>query len=127
MDYAELSDFVRRRMRMSHVYQPVMLITLLRSGGECPTEDIARAILSRDQSQVEYYETITNNMVGRALCSHGVVEKEGRAYRLAGYDRLTPSQVEELISLCEGKLQEYVASCGRRGCWGSSTRRSSRC
>lgn len=114
MGYADLSDFVRRRMRMSHVYQPVMLVTLLRGGGRCPVEEIARAILSHDQSQVEYYETVTNNMVGRVLRSHGVVEKEGRTYRLAGYDRLTSDQVEELAVLCEEKLAEYVARRGAR-------------
>ncbi len=101
-------------MRISHVYQPVMLMTLLRRGGESPAEESARAILSHDQSQVEYYEAVTNNVVGRVLSSHGVVEKDGRSYRLAGYDRLNPSQVEELIRLCEGKLQEYVSRRGAR-------------
>lgn len=32
MIYEELVDFLRDRMRMSHVYQPVMLMTLLRRG-----------------------------------------------------------------------------------------------
>ena len=63
-------------MRTSHVYQPVMSMTLLR-GGECSTEEVARAILSHDQSQAEYYEAVTNNMVGRVLRSHGAVERDG--------------------------------------------------
>ena len=31
--YEELRDFLQNRMRMSHIYQPVMLMTLLGSGG----------------------------------------------------------------------------------------------
>lgn len=49
MNYAGLYDFVRHRMRMSHVYQPVMLMTMLRGCGECHAEEIARVILSHDR------------------------------------------------------------------------------
>ena len=31
--YDELADFIENRMRMEHVYQPVMLMTLLQNGG----------------------------------------------------------------------------------------------
>ena len=31
--YEELRDFLQNRMRMSHIYLPVMLMTLLGSGG----------------------------------------------------------------------------------------------
>ncbi|MDP9475369.1 MAG: hypothetical protein M3R38_06710 [Actinomycetota bacterium] len=58
-------------MRMSHVYQPVMLLALLRGGGEARTEEIAKAILVHDESQLEYYEDVTKNMVGRVLRRHG--------------------------------------------------------
>jgi hypothetical protein len=32
MIYERLADFVQNRMRMSHIYQPVMLMALLREG-----------------------------------------------------------------------------------------------
>ncbi|MCA1716176.1 MAG: hypothetical protein LC781_04700 [Actinobacteria bacterium] len=62
--YEQLADFVDNRMRMSHVYQPVMLMTLLREGGKRSTEELAKAILAHDESQVEFYENVTKNMVG---------------------------------------------------------------
>jgi hypothetical protein len=43
-------------MRMSHVYQPVMLTCLLTNRGHASVTDIARSILQHDESQVEYYE-----------------------------------------------------------------------
>jgi hypothetical protein len=59
MTYEQLADFVQNRMRMSHIYQPVMLMTLLRQGGRGSTKAIARSILAHDQSQVEYSENVT--------------------------------------------------------------------
>ena len=40
------------------------------------TRDIAREILMYDISQIEYYENVVNNMVGRVLRNRGVVEKK---------------------------------------------------
>ena len=86
--YEQLADFVEKRMRMFHVYQPVMLMTLLREGGKRSTEKLAKAILAHDESQVEYYEDVTKNMVGRVLRNHGIVEKEDDGFSLIGYEDL---------------------------------------
>jgi ATP adenylyltransferase len=67
MQYSELEEFVLKRMRMSHVYQPVMLMTLLKDGGRSSTTEIAKAILDHDQSQIEYYEKIVGNVKDRFL------------------------------------------------------------
>ena len=65
--YQKLRDFIQHQMRMSHIYQPVMLRELLKRRGKANTTTIAKALLSRDQSQIEYYEAITKNMVGKVL------------------------------------------------------------
>jgi ATP adenylyltransferase len=33
MTYEKLLEFINQRMRMSHIYQPVMLMTLLKNKG----------------------------------------------------------------------------------------------
>ncbi len=114
MTYEQLVDFVQNRMRMSHVYQPIMLTTLLQGDGRASTGEIARAILAHDESQVEYYEDVTKNMVGRVLRRHGVVERAGDGYSFVGYDALDEEQVGQLISLCEDKLEGYKARRGKR-------------
>ena len=107
--FDELSDFIRNQMRMSHVYQPVMLMELLKRGGSASTHDIAKALLVRDISQVEYYETITRNMVGRVLTrNRGITEKQGDSYHLKGFDDLSETEVEELLGLCADKLERYL-------------------
>lgn len=112
MTYTELVDFIERRMRMSHIYQPVMMMTLLQHNGQASTRDIAKAILHDDQSQIEYYENITRNMVGRVLRNHGIVTKEGKDYVLAGHEALTKKQSKHLMDLCQQKLDAYLQ---RRG------------
>ena len=83
-----LRDFIQNRMRVSHIYQPVMIKALLENGGQATTEEIAKSLLAYDQSQVEYYTLRTKNMVGKVLANNGVVEpiKDGR--QITGY-RLT--------------------------------------
>src|SRR3712207_1513813 len=65
--YQRLSRFIQQEMRMSHIYQPVMLRELLTRGGTASVREIAKALLAEDRSQVEYYEQITTQMVGRVL------------------------------------------------------------
>lgn len=55
MTYEELKHLITDRMSPSHVYQPVMLKTLLCNEGKGAKEVIAKNILARDPSQLEYY------------------------------------------------------------------------
>ena len=72
--FPELEHYIREQMRMSHIYQPVMLQVLLMNGGMATTEEVAKALLGYDRSQVEYYEIRTKNMVGKVLTQNGVIE-----------------------------------------------------
>src|SRR6056297_3393131 len=67
MTYHQLRDYILSQMRMSAVYQPVMLKVLLERDGAADVTEIAKALLSYDQSQIEYYAIRTKNMVGRIL------------------------------------------------------------
>ena len=114
MNFNQLSDFISRQMRMSHVYQPVMLLALLKNNGSSTENEIAKSILEHDESQVEYYQNITNNMVGRVLRNHGIVVRDKKRYRLEGYEQLTQDQIDSLIQRCELKLQEYIDKRGEQ-------------
>jgi ATP adenylyltransferase len=45
---------MQKRMRMSHIYQPVMIKELLQSGGRASIRSIAGAFLSRDGPEDPY-------------------------------------------------------------------------
>ena len=80
--FKHLRNFIQKQMRMSHIYQPVMIKELLKRGGKASIRTIAAAFLARDVSQLEYYEQITKNMPGKVLAKHGIVERDGDHYRL---------------------------------------------
>ena len=108
MTYQELKDFITTKMRMSHVYQPVMLVEILKKGGYASTEQIAKSILNHDPTQVDYYKEVVKNMVGKVLTSNrGITSKTGDTYSLIDAEKLTKTQIKELITLCQDKIKEY--------------------
>jgi len=114
MNFRSLKKFIAQDMRMSHIYQPVMIKALLGRNGRCTTKQIAAEILSGDASQLEYYERVTREMPGRVLSKRGVVSKVENGYELNGFGSLDRAQILELKSLCDQKLDEYLAKRGEK-------------
>ncbi len=111
--YRALRGFLLHRMRMSHLYQPVMPRTLIAGGGTATVREIAAAFLAYDESQLEYYEHITRAMPGRVLAKHGLMRREGGGYRLApDLGELSADERRSLLEICDQAVAEYVA---RRG------------
>lgn len=114
MTIEELEAFITTEMKMSHVYQPVMLIELLKSPSGADVETIAKAILGHDQPQIEYYRERVKRMVGQVLSGNRGVAKKVEApggriwgYRLALQHDLSDCERQRLISLCESKIGEF--------------------
>ena len=95
MNFGELKGF-DTKMRMEHIYHLVMIKTLLESGDKLLSEKSLR-FLQLDESQIDYFKEITNQMPGRVLRDHGVVTKHSDGYSLNISD-LTEAQRSELIS-----------------------------
>lgn len=108
-DFEKLKYFLTTKMRMSHIYQPVMILKLLKRNGLANKRDIAEAILSYDESQKEYYEKITTSMVGKVLTkNNNITSKKKDQYSLNGFDGLESAQKEELKLICEEKILNYL-------------------
>jgi ATP adenylyltransferase len=80
--FQRLKDFLTQQMRMSHLYQPLMLRTLIKKGGLASLRDIASCFVAHDESQIEYYIEITKRMPGQVLTRHHLVQRDGSGYRL---------------------------------------------
>jgi len=108
MNFKQLKQFIADDMKMKQVYQPVMLITLLKNKGKATTKEIAQAILNQDPTQIEYYSLIVKNMVGNVLTKkRGVTEKIGDTYTLLDGNQLNAEETKELIYLCEEKIKTF--------------------
>jgi ATP adenylyltransferase len=106
--FTRLRDFIAHAMQMSHVYQPVMLRTLIERGGKASLLEVAQALLAEDRAQLDYYREITKRMPGAVLRRRGMVDCQGGAYSIPGFDDMTATERHELIELCHAKVDEFL-------------------
>ena len=110
--FDRLQSFIQTQMRMSHIYQPVMIKELLQHGGRASIRQIAAAFLARDDGQLEYYEQITKSMPGKVLGKHGIVERDGEQYRLTEASSITSEERKELVRMCDAAIETYLQKRG---------------
>ena len=111
LDFEELRDFIAHRMKMTHIYQPLMIKTLLESNNEATAEDVARGFLNEDKAQLEYYTLIAKRWPSITLRRHSVVSytrENGRGVFRLMLDGTTAAQRARLIELCDARIEEYI-------------------
>jgi ATP adenylyltransferase len=115
--YERLRDYIAKRMRMSHVDQPLMLMELLARRSPAPAQDVARRILGEDVTQIEYYTERVKRMVGKVLTGNGITRYDQGAYDLVGGEELSDAEREELLQLCRQRLDAFRMQRGEEvGC-----------
>lgn len=108
--YERLRSFLSKAMSMSHVYQPLMIRTILAGGGAATRRQIAASYLAADLSQLEYYEQITKGYPTQTLKRHGIIEHSRGVYRLSrDIPALNEWERASLMALCDAKVADYVA------------------
>jgi hypothetical protein len=93
---ADLISFIRTRMRMSHIYQPVVIRSLLDSGNVATVRQLALDLLSSDEAQIRYYEDRIKKMPLPVLRRHGIVTSDRDGVVRLNVDRMTFEQRAEL-------------------------------
>jgi hypothetical protein len=83
---------------MQHIYQPVMIKTLLESNNKASKRKIDPSFLQLDESQIDYYKIITSQMPGRVLKKHNIVSELNLNIKL---NRVG-------LAVCEPKLTQFV-------------------
>ena len=115
MTYKELAEFIEHHMLMSHIYQPLLIRTLIDAGGSATVRQIAQAFLSQDESQLLHYEDTIKKMPVPVLSRHKVLKRDGQLVSLT-VKKLTLEQKAHLRTLCEQRMQGYIQSRGL-GIW----------
>jgi len=100
MEYEELRDFLLKKMRLSHIYQPLLIKTLVEANGKATTRQLARAFLAQDEKQLEYYEERLVQMPIPVLSKHGIITREGDMVSL-NTEKLNLKQQSEIKKICE--------------------------
>jgi ATP adenylyltransferase len=113
MTVEQLIEFLERRMSMSHVYQPLLIRTLLDAGGTATLRQAAIALVSENESLINEAEETIARMPIPVLQKHGVVEYDKAARLLTlSVPRLGLQERARIRMLCDQRLGEYLAKRG---------------
>ncbi len=115
MTYKNLIDFLENKMSMSHIYQPLLIKSLIDAGGSATIRQLAFNFLSQDESQIRYYEKRIKEMPLRVLRKHKILEKDGELVTL-NVKKLSFEQKAQIKMICEKKLQDFIVKRGL-GIW----------
>jgi len=106
---------------MSHIYQPLMLIELIKGNGNTNGQKIAKSFLKYDETQIDYYKHITKLMPFKFLSSHlKEIKRNKENYSFEDFD-LDEREKKELINICNQKLEKYIQKRGIKNIFGHRT------
>ncbi len=111
MTPTDLLLFIRTKMRMSHVYQPLVIRHLVESGGTSTIRQLARSLASSDLAQIAFYERRLKEMPLKVLKRHGVIEVQGDLVRLAA-NSLELSEMLEVEVACSERIATFLTERG---------------
>jgi diadenosine tetraphosphate (Ap4A) HIT family hydrolase len=113
MTVEQLIQFIERRMSMSHIYQPLLIRTLLDAGGTATLRQTAIAFVAQDESLIIEAEKTIVRMPIPVLQKHGVVDYEQTSRLLKlNVPILGLQERAKLRMLCDQRLGEYLAARG---------------
>ena len=101
LSFMDLQKFLLKEMQMQANYQPIMIRTLLLSGGKAIKENIAAKIKELNSEKVD--QDFKNIPVYDVLQRRGVVRKLGDDFILNSTE-LTQEQRQQLIALCNWRI-----------------------
>ena len=111
VDSEALKDFIVKKMKMSHIYQPLLIRLLIESGGQSTIRQLAKEFSAFDESHVRVYEKRLRDMPIRVLRRHGVVTFEKNLVTL-DVPELSLEERRTLIAECEAKITQFIRERG---------------
>ena len=100
MTFKELYDFIDNKMRMSHIYQPLLIKTLVEADGSATVRQLAQQFVLEDESQLQYYENTIKKMPVKVLKNHGIVSNQDSLISL-NVKKITFKEKAQLKRICE--------------------------
>lgn len=111
MSESPLLHFLKEKMSMTEVYQPVVIRELLLKGGTCSKSELALALARYDQSVIEFYEKVLMRWPKQTLVKHGIVayDRQTKTFTLSQpHAESTHADVE--IAECENQIRKWQSA-----------------
>src|SRR3989339_562828 len=115
MGFTELKTFIIEKMKLSHLYQPLLIKELVENGGKATIRQLAVSFLKNDESQIQYFEKRLKDMPIKILSKHGIIERKDDLIELKT-GKLSFQELAEIKMLCEEKVYKFVSQKGL-GIW----------
>ena len=117
----ELVEFIDNTMRMSHIYQPLLIQSLVESGGQATLRELAVKFLSEEEAEIQEMMKTIKTMPVHVLSAKNKNRKKPIVEERDGVVRLLAKPADlkeraEILGACARKLHEYVARRGE-GIW----------
>lgn len=117
MTFDELLEFIERRMSMSHIYQPLLIRSLLDADGSATLRQLALALLTASEPSIREAEDTIRGIPVRVLRKHGVIDYDATSRLMTlRVEKLTYQEKARLRAACERKLGEFLEKRGL-GVW----------
>ena len=78
---SDFREFIEKDMRMSHIYQPLLIRMLLESGGASTLRDLALRFVTFNEAELQAMEKTLKKMPVQVLKNRGWVERDGDTVR----------------------------------------------
>ena len=115
MSFRLLKNYIQNKMKMSHIYQPVMIKSLINNNGRNNSKNIAKEILSYDPWAIKYYDDIVKLMPGKVLTKNlEIINRDKNFYFLREFNSLSITEKNELIRLCDDKINNFLKTRGQK-------------
>ena len=109
MPFKILKNYIQKKMRMSHIYQPVMIKSLVKNEGKNTSKEIAKEFLMYDPWALKYYDDIVKLMPGKVLTKNlDIIFKKKNYFFIKEYNDLTDIQKQEILKLCDEKINTFL-------------------
>lgn len=94
-------------MRMSHIYQPLLIRLLVEAGGQATVRQLAKEFSAFDEAQILMYESRLKRTPVPVLKRHEVVVKKGDLISLNIHE-LSLEERRAIISECEARIADFI-------------------
>ena len=111
MTFEDLLKLVEGELRMSHVYQPLLISFLVDSGGAATVRQLAQEFALADEASVLHYEKRIKEMPVPVLAQRGVISKRAELIELQ-VDKLTYVQSSQIRAACEKRIADFLEKRG---------------
>ena len=106
-----LQNYVTNDMKMSAIYQPVIIGALVGNGGECSLEHIGKVLsikLHGNVDKTNYYVGKLKIYPNKVLTKNGVATIVPKSGKFSLLEKVKITDKKSIINICDAKIKQFM-------------------